>query len=83
MAASTLHFPLPSFPFASVATVFHKFGLSALFLVPSIVAVAIFQRMPFESRLHRLLLTAVFGAIMFALLLMAYIVGACSYGDCF
>jgi hypothetical protein len=56
---------------------------SALFWLPLIAAVVILQAMPFESIVKRTLLTLAFGACMGAVLLMAYILGACAFGDCF
>jgi hypothetical protein len=54
----------------------------ALFWLPAAVAVALFQLLPFRSWPARLFLTVAFGGVMYGVLLMAYIVGACSYGDC-
>jgi hypothetical protein len=54
----------------------------ALFWLPAVVAVVLFQFLPFRSWSARAFLTVVFGGAMFAVLLMAYLFGACSFGDC-
>lgn len=54
----------------------------ALFWLPAAVAVGLFQFLPFRSWSARAFLTLAFGGVMFAVLLMAYLFGACSFGDC-
>lgn len=54
----------------------------ALFWLPSVVAVVLFQFLPFRSWPARAFLTVAFGGTMYAVLLMAHIFGACSFGDC-
>jgi hypothetical protein len=54
----------------------------ALFWLPAVVAVALFQLLPFSSWSARAVLTVAFGGVMYAVLLTAYLFGACSFGDC-
>lgn len=54
----------------------------ALFWLPAIVAVVLFQFLPFRSWSARAFLTVTFGGAMFAVLLSAHLFGACSFGDC-
>ncbi len=54
----------------------------ALFWLPPFIAVALFQLLPFSSWSARAFLTVAFGGTMYAVLLMAYLFGACSFGDC-
>lgn len=54
----------------------------ALFWLPAALAVVIFQLLPFRSWSARAFLTVAFGGAMYAALLMAYLFGACTFGDC-
>jgi len=54
----------------------------ALLWVPPAAAIALLQLFPFNSWFLRSLSTLVFGGAMFYVLLMVYLFGACSHGDC-
>ena len=54
-----------------------------VFWVPLALAVCALQALPLGSLPRRLLLTVAFGAAMAAVILVLYLLGACSYGDCF
>ena len=54
----------------------------ALFWLPAVVAVVLFQLLPFRSWPARAFLTVAFGGTMFGVLLTVYLFGACSFGDC-
>ena len=53
-----------------------------LFWLPPLSAVVLLQLFPFGSLVLRVLATFAFGGAMFAVLLMLYFFGACSFGDC-
>jgi hypothetical protein len=54
----------------------------ALFWLPAAVSIVLFQFLPFSSWPARIFLTVAFGGVMYGVLLMVYLFGACSYGDC-
>lgn len=53
-----------------------------VFWAPFALAVCVLQALHLGSLPRRLFLTVAFGAAMTTVLLMLYLLGACSYGDC-
>lgn len=52
------------------------------FWIPLVVAISIFQAVPYATLMRRVVATIVFTVIAAAILWTAYFWGACLYGDC-